>query len=56
MGDIVMLITHLLKWLDYIAVDGIKAVPFERIPAVAVAWAQYIAKLIRIYATVFFGG
>lgn len=54
MTYITMWLSHLLKIIDAIATDGLPRIPLDRLPALVVAWVQYAAKLIRIYAAVFF--
>lgn len=56
MTYIIMWISHLLKIIDAIATDGLPRIPLDRLPSLVVAWAQYVVKLIRIYAAVFFSG
>lgn len=55
MTYIIMWLSHLLKIIDAIATDGLPRIPLDRLPALVVAWAQYVVKLIRIYTAVFFG-
>lgn len=55
MTYITMWLSHLLKIIDAIATDGLPRIPLDRLPSLVVAWAQYVVKLIRIYAAVIFG-
>ena len=47
-----MLITHILKSIEFFAASGLPAIPLDKLPEAAAALAWQIAKLAEIYFAV----
>ena len=46
-----MLITHILKSIEFFTVSGLPAIPLDKLPEAAAALAWQIAKIIEIYSS-----
>ena len=49
-----MLITHILKSIEFFATAGLPAIPLDKLPEAAAALAWQIAKLAEVYFAAFF--